>query len=72
MDTHPWTLYEVARLRDEERLRRAFAAMRALELREEGANPKGTNGWFHRVRHLRRATARTPNRVGSRLRRFGT
>jgi hypothetical protein len=32
---HPWTKYELARLRDEERLLRARAAMRAVELRED-------------------------------------
>lgn len=31
---HPWTKYEMARLRDEERLLRARAAMRAVELRD--------------------------------------
>jgi hypothetical protein len=34
MDIHPWTNYEVARLRNEERLMRARGAMRALEARE--------------------------------------
>ena len=32
MDIHPWTKYEIARMRDEERLLRARAAMRAGEL----------------------------------------
>ena len=31
---HPWTKYEIARLRDEERLLRARAAMRAVEVRD--------------------------------------
>lgn len=31
---HPWTKYEMARLRDEERLLRARAALRAVEVRE--------------------------------------
>jgi hypothetical protein len=35
---HPWTKYEIARLRDEERLLRAQAAMRAGELRQDAAN----------------------------------
>ena len=30
---HPWTKYEMARLRDEERLLRARAAMQAVEVR---------------------------------------
>ena len=33
MTIHPWTNYEIARLRDEERLLRARAAMHAAELR---------------------------------------
>jgi hypothetical protein len=38
MDTqHPWTKYEVARLRNEERLVRARDAMRVLEAREARA-----------------------------------
>jgi hypothetical protein len=32
---HPWTKYEVARFRDEERLLRAREAMRGHEVREE-------------------------------------
>jgi hypothetical protein len=32
---HPWTMYEVARYRDEERILRAQAAMLALKAREE-------------------------------------
>jgi hypothetical protein len=38
---HPWTKYEVARLRDEERLLRARAAMHLAELRiaEEVESP---------------------------------
>jgi hypothetical protein len=34
MDTHPWTNYEVARMRDEERLLRARTAMLVREARE--------------------------------------
>ena len=33
---HPWTKYEIARLRDEERLLRARSAMRAIESRDAG------------------------------------
>jgi hypothetical protein len=33
MDIHPWTKYEIARIRDEERLLRARAAMQSRELR---------------------------------------
>lgn len=34
MDIHPWTKYEIARMRDEERLLRARSALRAVEIRE--------------------------------------
>lgn len=37
MDIHPWTKYEIARIRDEERLLRARAALRDKEDR----GPKG-------------------------------
>jgi hypothetical protein len=50
---HPWTKYEVARLRDEERLLRARDAMRARELREspEGVDaPVRAVSWFERLR----------------------
>lgn len=33
MDVHPWTKYEIARIRDEERLLRARAALQAREAR---------------------------------------
>ena len=33
---HPWTKYEIARLRDEERLLRARSAMRAIESSHAG------------------------------------
>ena len=59
MDIHPWTKYEIARLRDEERLLRARAALRAHELREPrvdevGAAPSAVS-WLDRLR--RRAPA---------------
>jgi hypothetical protein len=34
MAIHPWTMYEIARMRDEERLTRARSAMLAREIRE--------------------------------------
>jgi hypothetical protein len=57
---HPWTKYEIARLRDEERLVRAREAMRALEAREgSSAEPEAmrshklglllNRGWRHRA-----------------------
>lgn len=54
MDIHPWTKYEIARVRDEERLLRARAAMRARELRptedEIGARARYAS-WIDRLRH---------------------
>jgi hypothetical protein len=54
MDIHPWTKYEIATLRDEERLLRATAAMRARELRTadagENARPPRSFGWLRRRR----------------------
>lgn len=54
---HPWTMYEVARFRDEERLLRAQAAMRALKTGEEHSSEpqpdslQGTISWLGRIRH---------------------
>jgi hypothetical protein len=56
MDIHPWTKYEIARARDEERLLRARAAMRVRELRDPIAGPDETSddvgsslfGWLRR------------------------
>jgi hypothetical protein len=61
---HPWTKYEVARLRNEERLLRARDAMRALEVREEQPTEPTTEA-SHRLdslldrvwRHKARAAA---------------
>jgi hypothetical protein len=54
---HPWTMYEIARSRDEERLLRARAALQAL--RASGERPAETASersresisWFDRI-HL--------------------
>jgi hypothetical protein len=56
MDIHPWTKYEIARIRDEERLLRARASMRTKELRDPIAVPNETSedvgsslfGWLRR------------------------
>jgi hypothetical protein len=37
VDIHPWTKYEIARARDEERLLRAMAAYKALRGSDGGA-----------------------------------
>lgn len=67
MDIHPWTKYELARMRDEERLLSARDALRARELREPelvgGVAKAGATSWLDRL--LRRdpvadgATVRT-------------
>jgi len=54
MDIHPWTKYEIARLRDEERLLRAREAMHASELRNSDVGDVGVEarstwfGWLRR------------------------
>ena len=58
MDIHPWTKYEIARIRDEERLLRARAAMQVRELRESDVGDVGvvaSVSWRDRLR--RRASA---------------
>jgi hypothetical protein len=54
MDIHPWTKYEIARLRDEERLLRARDAMHLRELRESQLGGTGTTArtasWLDRLR----------------------
>ncbi len=51
---HPWTRYEVARLRDEERLLRARAAMQVKEVRRssaiEVAETTQASSWLDRLR----------------------
>ena len=51
---HPWTRYEVARLRDEERLLRARAAMQVKEARRSDAievgEPASASSWLDRLR----------------------
>lgn len=55
---HPWTKYEIARLRDEERLLRARAAMQVRELRRSEAAEVGeTAGAFSWLDRLRRRDA---------------
>jgi hypothetical protein len=56
MDTHPWTNYEAARLRDEERLLRARSAMLIREAREarrselQSGEPARATSWLERIR----------------------
>lgn len=59
MDIHPWTNYEIARLRNEERLVRAGKAQRALQAREMSpAEPSATAGLLRTIRRLRLARRR--------------
>ena len=58
---HPWTRYEVARLRDEERLLRARAAMQVREVRkadvtEVGGTALAPSSWLDRLRRRDTAT----------------
>jgi hypothetical protein len=56
MDTHPWTKYEVARMRDEERLLRARSAMLVREAREarrselQSVDRTRATSWLERIR----------------------
>jgi hypothetical protein len=62
MDIHPWTKYEVARIRDEERLLRARAAFHARELRASDTVEDGGlahSSWFDRLRR-RNVVAEAP------------
>jgi len=67
MDIHPWTKYELARIRDEERLLRARDAALAAEARRAKVveSPDGASSaisWLDRL--LRREPARTPAESG--------
>jgi hypothetical protein len=67
---HPWTKYEIARLRDEERLLRARSAMRAIEAREapdvgQTTRVQDSESLIDRLRRLGLATRRAPARSGA-------
>jgi hypothetical protein len=60
---HPWSTYEVARLRHEERLLRARDAMRILESREASPTepaPKSSRGLGSLLGRVRPRKAGTP------------
>ena len=68
---HPWTNYEIARLRDEERLLRARSAMLVREAREarrselqSGDRTRATS-WLQRIRRPGVATDRAPAGSGA-------
>ena len=71
--THPFTDHEIVRLRHEERVGRAHAAMHALEAREarearstkSDAVARRTNSWFDRLRRRESAAPQTPARTGT-------
>jgi hypothetical protein len=59
MEIHPWTNYEIARMRDEERLKLAREAMRSLEARSSEPEPDGEpspSAWLGRIRRREPAT----------------
>lgn len=53
MDVHPWTKYEIARIRDEEWLLRAKTAMQVREIRrsevDEVEEPAQGASWLRRL-----------------------
>jgi len=70
MDIHPWTKYEIARLRDEERLLRARSAMRASEARrardvEQAGRAQAGESVLNRLRRLGLGVKRAPASSGA-------
>jgi hypothetical protein len=71
MDTHPWTNYEVARMRDEGRLLRARSAMLVREAREarrselQSGEPTRATSWLARIRRPGVVTDRAPAGSGA-------
>jgi hypothetical protein len=63
---HPWTRYETARMRDEERLLRARSAMLVQEAREarrselQRGEPARATSWLERIRRPGVMTNRAP------------
>ena len=65
--THPLIDHEIVRLRHEERVGRAHAAMHALEAREarstkSEAGARRANSWLDRLRRREGAAPQTPAR----------
>lgn len=71
MDIHPYTNHEIVRLRHQERLALAHAAMRSLEAREalstkpETESAQSTSSWLNRIRRRASATPQAPARSGT-------
>jgi hypothetical protein len=65
MDIHPWTKYEIARMRDEERLLRARAAVQARELRRSDVDDVDATArsWLDRILRRGAVAGRTPART---------
>jgi len=67
---HPLTTHEIVRLRHEERVGRAHAAMHSLEARE-GRSSRTIGGeqrsgsWLDRLRRRESAAVRAPARTGT-------
>lgn len=64
MDIHPWTKYDIAQARDEERLLRAMATYRSLRGSDGGAADPVAERHSGRIRLLDRMLRRE---VGARL-----
>lgn len=70
MSVHPLTNHEIVRLRHEERVGRAHAAMHSLEAREARSNKtigreQHSGSWLDRLRRRESATVRAPARTGT-------
>jgi hypothetical protein len=65
MDIHPWTKYEIAAARDEERLLRAMAAYKALRGADGGAIDPVVESRSGRIRLLDRLLRRDVGAVRS-------
>jgi hypothetical protein len=68
---HPLMNHEIARLRDQERLARAQAAMLALEARKARSTKpqtdsvQSTSSWLNRIRRRESATSQKPAHSGT-------
>jgi hypothetical protein len=65
MDTHPFTMHDIARARSEERLLRGLAAYHALRVRDERSAESVSAGSGGRLRILDRLRRRDVRVTGS-------
>ena len=69
--THPLTNHDIARLRHQERVALAHAAMHSLEARKASSTKQKTGSaqslrsWLNRIRRRESATPQTPARTGT-------